>query len=283
MTGTRTITVNNLTFDCFVAGNENDPLVLLLHGFPETAYMWRPLIEDLSAAGFYCVAPNQRGYSKGARPRGKKQYTLEKLTNDVLAFAGVLGREKFHLIGHDWGAAIGWKLVHDHPEKILSWTGLSVPHIQAFFGAIAKDKDQRRRSRYMSAFQFPLLPEMNIRKNDFHIFRRLWKHSSKVEVEYNLSVLREKKALTAALNYYRGNAGLVKRAMQSQIIGDISVPTLFIWGEKDIAIGPVSVEKSHDFMKGYYKFLQLEAGHWLVQTKLPEIREAVLDHLQKFG
>jgi pimeloyl-ACP methyl ester carboxylesterase len=282
MTGTKTFTVNNLTFDCYVSGNESDPLVLLLHGFPETAHMWLSLMDELADAGFYCVAPNQRGYSKGARPRGKKHYTLSKLSADVLGMVQALGREQFHLIGHDWGAAIGWKVVHDHPAKILSWTGLSVPHLQAFFGAVAKDKDQRQRSRYMSAFQFPLLPEMNIRKNDFRIFRRLWKYSSKIEVENYLSVFRDKKTLTAALNYYRANGGLVKRAMQSQIIGDITVPTLFIWGENDKAIGPVSVENGHKYMKGYYKFLPLEAGHWLIQTKYEEIHVAVKEHLLKF-
>ncbi|KAA3639072.1 MAG: alpha/beta hydrolase [Bacteroidetes bacterium] len=208
---------------------------------------------------------------------------LDKLTDDVLAIAKTLGKDRFHLIGHDWGAAIGWKFVHDYPEKIMSWTGMSVPHIQAFFEAIAKDKDQRRRSRYMSAFQFPILPEMNIRKNDFHIFRRLWKYSSKVQVENYLSVFREKKALTAALNYYRGNGHLIKHAIKSQIIGDITTPTLFIWGENDRAIGPVSVENGHQYMKGYYKFLPLDSGHWLIQTKYEEIREAVMDHLLKFN
>jgi pimeloyl-ACP methyl ester carboxylesterase len=277
------IKIQNLTFDCRVAGKEEDELVILLHGFPESAYMWVDLMEDISALGYYCVAPDLRGYSKEACPKGKKNYGLGKLKADVMNIAKSLGREKFHLIGHDWGAAIGWQVVHDHPDAILSWTGLSVPHLQAFFEAIATDKDQKNKSRYMYAFQIPLLPEINIRKNDFKVFRKLWKNSSQTEVEDYLSIFRKKRSLTAALNYYRGNIKLVKAAAKEQIMGDISAPTLFIWGENDVAIGSVSVEKGHDFMKGYYKFLKLEAGHFLIQTNYLEIKTAVTEHLLKFG
>lgn len=187
------------------------------------------------------------------------------------------------MIGHDWGAAIGWQVVHDHPDAILSWTGLSVPHLQAFFEAIATDKDQQNKSRYMYAFQIPFLPEINIKKNDFKIFRKLWKNSSQPEIEDYLSIFRNKRSLTAALNYYRGNINLVKAAAKAPIMGDISVPTLFLWGEKDVAIGSLSVENGHGFMKDYYKFLKLEAGHFLIQTNYEEIKIAVTEHLSEFG
>lgn len=282
MTKIKKITANNLTFDCRIAGNENDELVIFLHGFPETSFMWIDLMKSVSEQGFYCIAPNQRGYSKGATPRGKRNYALENLAEDVLAIARSEGKSRFHLIGHDWGAAIGWKVVHDHPETILSWTGMSVPHLQAFFGAIANDKDQQKKSRYIRAFQIPFLPEYNIRKNDFAIFKKLWKNSSETEVNDYLSVFRNRRNLTAALNYYRANGRLAQKASKSQILGDINVPTLFIWGEKDVAIGGVSVENGHGYMKAYYQFLQLEAGHWLVQTRYKEIEAAVIAHLNKF-
>jgi len=205
MSTKRQIKIDSLTFDCRVAGKKEDELVILLHGFPESAYMWLGLMKDISALGFYCIAPNQRGYSNGARPTGKKHYTLEKLAKDIIDIAKAIGKKKFHLIGHDWGAGVGWKVVHDHPDSILSWTGISVPHIQAFFEAIINDKAQRKMSRYINTFQWPILPEMKIRKNDFEIFRKLWKNSSKAEIEDYLYIFRGKKALTAALNYYRSN------------------------------------------------------------------------------
>ncbi|MBT8307781.1 MAG: alpha/beta hydrolase, partial [Maribacter sp.] len=166
------ITVENLTFDCRVAGNISDELVIFLHGFPETSFMWKSLILDISQLGFYCIAPNLRGYSSKACPPGKKNYTLDKLAQDVMGIAKSINRGKFHLVGHDWGAGIGWKVTHDYPNSILSWTGLSVPHLQAFGEAIVKDGEQKKMSRYIKSFQWPFLPEKMIRKNDFKLFKK---------------------------------------------------------------------------------------------------------------
>lgn len=277
------ITFEDLTFDCRVAGNKNDALVIFLHGFPETSFMWKNLILDISKLGFYCIAPNLRGYSNKACPPGKKNYALDKLAKDVIGIAKAIGHDKFHLVGHDWGAGIGWKVAHDYPKAILSWTGLSVPHLQAFGEAILKDSEQNKMSQYIKSFQWPLLPEKMIRKNDFELFRKLWIHSSKAEIEDYLSVFRDKKKLTAALNYYRSNYKLLKKAAKSQILGEINVATLFIWGEKDMAIGAFAVENGHKFMKNDYVFLKLDAGHWLIQTKYLEIKSALSEHLLKYN
>jgi len=276
------IPFENLIFDCRVAGDKSDALVIFLHGFPETAFMWKNLISDISKHGFFCIAPNLRGYSNKACPSGKKNYTLDKLASDVMGIAKAMGRDKFHLVGHDWGAGIGWKVVHDYPNSILSWTGISVPHLQAFGEAIIKDSKQNRMSQYIKSFQWPILPEKMIRKNDFELFKKLWKHSSNAEIEDYLSVFRNRKKLTASLNYYRSNYKLLKKAAERQILGDIQVATLFIWGEKDMAIGSVAVENGHKFMKNDYVFLKLDAGHWLIQTKYPEIKSALSEHLLKY-
>ena len=147
------IEIDNLIFDCRISGNEEDELVILLHGFPESSFMYRELMEDLSELGYYCIAPNLRGYSAGARPSGKTNYTIDKLSKDVIDIAHFTGRDKFHLIGHDWGSAIGWQVVHDNPHAVLSWTGLSVPHTQSFFEAIMNDEDQKERSNYIKEFR----------------------------------------------------------------------------------------------------------------------------------
>ena len=140
------INANNYKFDCRVSGNIKDELVILLHGFPETSYMYKDLIKDISDSGYYCIAPNLRGYSEGARPQGKNNYTLDKLVNDVLEMINHTGKDKLHIIGHDWGAVIGWQIAHDHPNKLLSWTALSVPHTNSFFNAILNDKEQKKKS-----------------------------------------------------------------------------------------------------------------------------------------
>jgi len=270
------INTGDLSFDCRISGNEEHELVILLHGFPESSFMWIDLMKDISALGFYCIAPNMRGYSIGARPKGKKHYIVDKLSQDVLDIAKAVGKRQFHLIGHDWGAAIGWKTVYNNPNTVLSWIALSVPHIQAFGEARYLDEDQEKRSQYIKNFQIPFLPEMKIRKNDFSIFRKLWKHSSQKEVEDYLSIFSNRNALTATLNYYRANG-----KPNGSVVGNIEVSTLFIWGENDKFIGPFGVENGHKYMKGYYKFVKLDAGHWLIQTKYQEIKTEISQHLLK--
>lgn len=108
------IKIDDLTFDCRTAGDRENELVIFFHGWPETSFMWKKLMSSFSKNGFYCIAPNQRGYSKGACPSGKKHYGLDQLSKDVIAISKHLDKSKFHLIGHDWGALIGLKLVHDY-------------------------------------------------------------------------------------------------------------------------------------------------------------------------
>lgn len=277
------VEVANLVFDCRVAGDEQDELVILLHGFPETSIMWTTLMKDLSKAGYYCVAPNLRGYSSGARPKGKKHYQIEKLSEDVLGIAAFFEKSKFHLVGHDWGSGIGWKCVFDNPDKILSWTGMSVPHLLAFGEAIKNNKDQSKKSRYTKAFNLPFLPEWIIRRKDFSTLKETWGNIPQAEVEDYLSVLKQPYALTAAINFYRGNYKLLKKFEDTTLLGNITAPTLFIWGKNDAYVGPYAVEQGHQFMKGHYQFLELEAGHWLIQSKYDVIKNAILQHLEKFS
>ena len=273
------IVIDELSFDCRISGNEEDELVILLHGFPESSFMYRELMQDLGELDYYCMAPDMRGYSEGARPAGISNYSIGKLTKDIMDIAHSAGKEKFHLIGHDWGAAIGWQIVHDNPEAILSWTGLSVPHTQSFFEALLNDNDQKKRSKYIKLFQIPFLPEIKLKSKNFKIFREMWDTHSKEEVEDYLSILKGKKAVTALLNYYRASSELTKKARTGQVLGDIHVPTLFIWGKNDVAIGAESVKNGHKYMKKEYTYLELESGHWLIQSSYSEVKAAIVEHL----
>ncbi|WP_431124369.1 alpha/beta fold hydrolase [Flagellimonas flava] len=275
------VKTGKLIFDCLVDGNKEGELILFLHGFPESSYMWRKLMSHLAQNGFYCVAPDQRGFSKGACPSGKKNYRLDKLAQDVLDISKVLGKSKFHLVGHDWGAAVGWKVVHDHKDVILSWAGISVPHPQAFGKAIVVNDEQRKMSQYIKNFQWPYLPERGIRKNNFKAFRRLWKYSEPDEVEAYLKIFSNPKQLTATLNYYRSNYKLLKMAANRKMFGDIHVPTLFIWGKKDLAIGSYSVGEGHRYMKNDYEYLELDGGHWLIQTNYQDLEKAISNHIDR--
>ena len=274
----RKLNIGEFEFDCCVSGNEQNELIILLHGFPETSYMWINLMEKLSSIGFYCIAPNMRGYSENACPKGVENYQIHNLSQDILNIADAVDKDKFHLIGHDWGAVIGWNIVFNNKNRIISWTGLSVPHTKAFSKAIKLDKEQKRKSRYIKWFLLPFIPEMILRKNDFEKFRKLWKHSSKEELENYLSVFRRKQTLTATLNYYRANI----RRGNIQPIGDIVIPTLFIWGNKDLAIGAFAAKGNQKYMKGDYTYKELNGGHWLIQTNYSEVESAIIEHVSKY-
>jgi pimeloyl-ACP methyl ester carboxylesterase len=125
------IPVGEDTFDARVAGPEDGELVLLLHGFPQTSYSWRSQLEALGAAGYRAVAPDQRGYSAGARPAEVERYAIPALVGDVIAIADELGGHRFHLVGHDWGAAVAWQVAGRHQDRLRSLTVLSVPHPSA--------------------------------------------------------------------------------------------------------------------------------------------------------
>ena len=120
-----TIEAGGYRFRARIAGfGQTQGNVILLHGFPETSAMYNDMLPSLAAAGFQVVAFDQRGYSPGARPEDMDAYTADKLVADVYAVAAAVGFEEFHLVGHDWGAVVGWVLVFDDTSKVKSWSAL---------------------------------------------------------------------------------------------------------------------------------------------------------------
>jgi pimeloyl-ACP methyl ester carboxylesterase len=240
--------------------------------------MWREIMDKVSSLGFYCLAPDMRGYSEDACPEGIQNYGIKNLREDVLNIADFVKKDKFHLVAHDWGAGIGWNIVYNNNDRVLSWTGLSVPHNSAFGEAIKQDKNQQKMSVYLNEFLVPDNPEISFRENDFKRLKKLWSQCSADEVENYLSVFSRKESLTAAINYYRANIGKGK----NEVIGDINTPTLFIWGKNDEAVGSFAVERNEKYVKGDYTFLALDGGHWLVQTNYAEVETAIVKHLLKY-
>lgn len=277
-TDVREIEANGMRFRTRFAGDRGEP-VILLHGFPETSHMWTGLMPRLAEAGFRCVAPDQRGYSPGARPEGVEQYRTEELAKDVVAIADTVGfTGRFHLIGHDWGAGAGWRVVQDYPERIASWTSLSIPH-PASYGAGYEDPDQQEKGKYIQFFLKPDEPEQALSANDYEQLRNVWTESSSEEVEEYLSVFSQPGALTAALNWYRANFG------SGQGLGGqatVDTPTLLLWGKNDPAVGPATTRRHNDYMTGPSKFVELDAGHWLVQEKPDIVYAEILEHLRAY-
>jgi len=276
------IEANGMTFTCRIAGDKaTGKPVLLLHGWPETSHMWIELMKKLSAEGYYCIAPNQRGYSDGARPKKASDYELKYLVKDIIAIADAQGIGQFHLIGHDWGSAVGWGAIALHPQRIKSWTALSVPHVEAFSEAIRFDKQQKKMSRYIGFFQLRGIPEWLLTSRDCKRLREVWNNSSPQQIADYISVFSNKKALKTTLHWYRGNYKRLKKGKGEFELGDVHHPTLLIWGNKDNAIGRKCMELTKPYMKGVFKFVELNAGHWLIQEKFHDVSNEIIEHLKK--
>lgn len=275
------IPVGAFEYRARVAGldNEAGETVILLHGFPVTSAMWEPLMQPLADAGYRAIAFDQRGYSPGARPEEESAYATQTITADVLKLVDALEAAKFHLIGHDWGAAIGWNTVINHPQRVLSWTGLSIAHPIAFADALQNDPDQQSRSGYFALFTTPGLPEVLFTFADFTALKAMFAPMPETHLNEYLQVFGEPGALTAALNWYRQMGENLLGVESPNPI--IETPTLFIWGNNDPSAGRVAVEGQEQYMKGPYEFIELDGEHWLMETHAQTIVPAVIKHLQR--
>jgi pimeloyl-ACP methyl ester carboxylesterase len=236
--------------------------------------MWHELISVLKDREFKVLAPDQRGYSQDARPSRISDYTIDKLSKDIINIANAFQFSKFHLIGHDWGAAVGWYTVSINTDRILSWTALSVPHLDAFFESINTDKEQQRKSQYMSFFKKPILPELYFKIFGYKYLKDIWRKSSTLEIKKYLEVFKQRGALKSSLNWYRANIN-----NSNKIIGNIITPTLILYGMKDMAIGEKSVDESEKYLTGDYKIEKLDSGHWLIQESFENISNSIFQHL----
>ena len=274
----RKININKLEFNVRTGGLSNKgDAVILLHGFPETSYMYSNLINLLSNNGYKVIAPDQRGYSQYARPDSKKEYLIDYLVEDIFLIADHFDFKKFHLVGHDWGASVGWVASNNKPERIITWTALSVPHLDAFSDALQSDNDQKKKSRYFKFFKIPFIPEFYFSLNDNKNLKAVWNKSSDEQINEYLKVFSNRDALKGALNWYRANIGANNSSIKK--LGETNTTTQFIWGNKDMALGRKGAELTKDYMTGKYKFIELDAGHWLIQEDYNKVSSAILSFI----
>lgn len=266
-------THDGLTFDVRDEGPpEGDP-VLLLHGFPERSSTWRHVAPILHAAGLRTVAPDQRGYSPGARPSRRRDYTLPRLVDDAAALVDVIGRP-VHVVGQDWGATVAWLLAAGHPERVRTLTAVSVPHSSEFVRALRTSR-QGLASWYMGLFNLPWLPELLARRGV--LARGLLRGGmTDGEVARFRTEIVEYGALPGALGWYRA----MPLTSPGWVDQRVPVPTTLVWGDADSAILRVGIERSGGWVDAPYH-LEVLAGvsHWIA-TQAPEsLARAILDRV----
>lgn len=261
-----------------VAGLQNEgPGVVLLHGFPESSIMWRPLLKEAAEAGYRVIAFDQRGYSPGARPRGTSHYHMDSLTQDVIHVADQMGFDQFHLVGHDWGAVLSWQVAMAFPERLHTLSALSIPHIGVFFDAVLNHSEQQQRSSYFKLLQLPLLPEYRFVANDQAFYKQMMSKNPPEYLAEYLALYGEYGAATAALNWYRA-LDVEEMASNKRFKRSIYCPTLYIWGKEDGVIAPAIIPQQQVFIEAPYKEISLETGHGLIQTKPDTVIAEILRH-----
>ncbi len=265
---------DGLRFDVTDTGPLDGPTVVLLHGFPQRATCWAPVAARLNAAGVRTLAPDQRGYSAGARPSGRAAYTIDRLVGDVAALVEQTGGP-VHLVGHDWGANVAWALAASHPELLHSLTAVSVGHPRALVRAM-RSFDQARRSWYIGAFQVPRVPERVLAGGRGRAALRASGMDEQMLERYRHEIV-ESGALTPALNWYRG---LLVRGSGGGFGAPVQVPTTYLWSNGDTALGRAAAEATAPYVHADYRFVEVPGTHWLPDQQPEVVADAVLDRVR---
>jgi epoxide hydrolase 4 len=289
---------HGVTLECRMAGLEGRPLMLFLHGFPEAAFVWDEMLAHFSApehGGYWCVAPNLRGYAGSTSPADVSLYRAKYLVQDLVALKQALSPNESLacLVAHDWGGAVAWNMANQHPQLMHQLAIINSPHPGTFLRELQASPEQQAASAYMN---FLIRPdaEVLLAEDDY---RRLWAFftnmgaadgpyawlTEKVKAQY-----REvwSQGLTGALNYYRASPLRPPRADDAAAAAitlpasmlQILVPTLVLWGMQDIALPPGLIDGLEDYIPDLTLERIADASHWLVHEQ-PDL---VAQHLSAF-
>jgi len=264
----------DLVLDAVVAGADDGEPVLLLHGWPQTSLSWSRVIPPLASTGLRVAAVDQRGYSPGARPAEVAAYSIDRLVADAAGVLDALGWASAHVVGHDWGAAVGWNLAARRPDLVRSLTALSVPHPKALQEAFRANDGQREMSEYMTFFRTaPDTAAKVLLRDEAAGLRKVYgEHVHARDVDAYVERFAADDAMEASLRWYAA-MGLGSDATTPAC----TVPTTFVWGSDDVAIGETAALACASYCTGDYEFRPLAGrSHWLPDEDPDAVVDAIL-------
>ncbi len=301
----RIVETNGVRLHCVVAGE--GPLVILLHGFPESWYSWRHQIDALSAR-FRVVAPDLRGYNESEKPAHVGAYAMSELVADVDGLVRAFGERDAAIVGHDWGGGVAWSFAMDRPQMTRKLAVLNCPHPAIMQHHLQTNPRQLARSWYMFFFQLPWLPERLLAMNHAWVVGNMVRSSAvRPEALTDEDIVRirdaasQAGALRGALNYYRAAfrdptaQGNLPEWLRRFLHGDrelpaarrslddwpkITCPTLLIWGEQDVALGTELTYGLEPLCPGGVRVEYVpDSGHWVHQEHPELVNRLLLDWL----
>jgi pimeloyl-ACP methyl ester carboxylesterase len=249
--------------------------VVLLHGFPDSARLWRHQVPALARAGFQVIVPDLRGYGKSDKPEAVDAYSLPFLAGDVLAILDSLGIDRAHVVGHDWGAALAWGLASLAPDRVDHLAVLSVGHPTTF----RRTEGQRQKSWYMLLFQFPGIAEHWLSDDNWAGLRGWGRHP---DIDGVIADLEADGSLTPGLNWYRANVPPESWTAPPIQLPPVTAPTMGIWSTGDFALTEVQMTDSAENVTGPWRYERLDGpGHWLQLEAPDQVNALLLDFLPR--
>jgi pimeloyl-ACP methyl ester carboxylesterase len=273
----QTFSREGLVFEVTDAGPSEGRVVIALHGFPEDRQCWSGLAEFLTSAGYRVLAPDQRGYSPGARPRRRRAYDAANLRDDVLALADTAGADRFDVVGHDWGGFVAWDLAARNPGRVRSCTSLSTPHPRAIRD-VALKSTQLLHLWYALSFQVPVIPELVFKAVGPSRGARLLERGGldTDAAAHYASRFAYPDQMSGPIDWYRA----LPLDLRDPVPDVSDVPTLYIWGDGDRYLTRPAAVATARHVTAPYRFEILPgAPHWLPTAAAERIAPILLEHL----
>ena len=299
---------HGITLSCRAAGVPGRPVLMFLHGFPEGAFVWDALLEHFALpanGGYRCVAPNLRGFERSSAPVEASAYRPKYLVQDIAALIALQTQAKDGraggaplacLIAHDWGGAVAWNLANQRPELASRLAIINSPHPGSFLRELKNNPQQQAASAYMNFLIRPDAEQL-LAQDDF---RRMWRFltagvagsqqppwlTEDVKAQYRDLWSR---GLTGGCNYYRASPlrparkddpGVATIDLPRSML-TIDLPTLLIWGVKDVALLPELVDGLEDYVKHLTVKKVVDASHWIVHEQPQRVIALLNDFLRQ--
>ncbi|KDR24344.1 epoxide hydrolase 1-like [Zootermopsis nevadensis] len=281
------LTLKNIRIHYVEKGDPKKPLMLFLHGYPEFWYSWRHQLQEFSK-DYWTVAIDMRGYGDSEKPPGMDSYAMDLLIDDVKHVVQALGRQKFILVGHDWGGIVSWNFVSKYHEMLLCYVILNAPHPPTFMQLVLSNKKQFFMSWYLFFYTLPYLPELTLPAFDFIAFEKVFRRNKPKElsrvtdedIEAFKYTFGKPNALTPPVNYYRQFMKTWSTTESSKDIIDITPNGLLIFGELDDYLTREILNLAQKNVKNLQVNIVKGANHFVQQDDPDTVNKHITEFLR---